>query len=384
MNPDENFAIKVSEVNKSFKLPHEKQSSLKGLLLNVFKGKRTFEKQHVLKNINLEIGKGEFFGIVGKNGGGKSTMLKLLSGIYSPDTGAVVVNGKLTAFIELGVGFNPNLTGRENIFLSGALLGFSEKEVIDMYDDIVKFAELKRFMDQKLKNYSSGMQVRLAFSIAIRAKSDILILDEVLAVGDAAFQQKCYNYFEELKKMNQTVVFVSHDMSAVRRFCTRAVYIKGGKLIETGSPEDIAAIYVEDNLDLKDEVEDPTLPEGYSIRTKIAAQDDLRLEIEVSYNSKDNDPVYVGLAVVKDGVSIAEITTPPEKPLSGKGKIYYKLDKTVFNSGAYRIGGASLFRVENRELVSTSPHRVGFVIKGSDIRRGGALKLADSWADIND
>src|SRR5690606_31573026 len=158
----------------------------------MFRGKRTYEKQQVLKNISFEIKKGEFVGIVGRNGSGKSTLLKLLAGIYSPDKGSIEVNGKLVPFIELGVGFNPELTGRENVFLNGALLGFNRKEMQAMYKDIVEFAELERFMDQKLKNYSSGMQVRLAFSIAIRAQSDILLIDEVLAVGDAAFQQKCY------------------------------------------------------------------------------------------------------------------------------------------------------------------------------------------------
>ena len=181
MSQKDEVAIKVSHVSKSFKLPHEKSNSVKSIVVNPLK-KRTYERQEVLKDINFEIKKGEFFGIVGRNGSGKSTLLKLLAGIYSPDKGSIQVNGKLTPFIELGVGFNPELTGRENVFLNGALLGFNRKEMSTMYDEIVEFAELEKFMDQKLKNYSSGMQVRLAFSIAIRAKSDILILDEVLAV----------------------------------------------------------------------------------------------------------------------------------------------------------------------------------------------------------
>src|SRR6185369_1020349 len=157
-----------------------------------------YERQQVLKQVSFEIKKGEFFGIVGRNGSGKSTLLKLLAGIYVPDKGYIQVNGSLTPFIELGVGFNPELTGRENIFLNGALLGFDHKKVESIYDSIVDFAELHRFMDQKLKNYSSGMQVRLAFSIAIQAKTDILVLDEVLAVGDADFQRKCLQYFTQL------------------------------------------------------------------------------------------------------------------------------------------------------------------------------------------
>lgn len=197
---DDDIAIKVNGVSKAFKLPHEKQNSVKGLFVNMFRGKRTFERQQVLKDISFDIKKGEFFGIVGRNGSGKSTLLKLMAGIYTPDKGHIQVNGKLTPFIELGVGFNPELTGRENVFLNGALLGFNRKEMEAMYDEIVAFAELESFMDQKLKNYSSGMQVRLAFSIAIRANTDILVLDEVLAVGDEAFQRKCFAYFAKLKQ----------------------------------------------------------------------------------------------------------------------------------------------------------------------------------------
>src|SRR5580693_2394881 len=173
--PGDDIAIRVENVSKTFRLPHEKNTSLKGVLVNFYRHNRTYEKLEALKDVSFEVKKGEFFGIVGRNGSGKSTLLKLLAGIYSPDSGDIQINGKLTPFIELGVGFNPELTGRENVFLNGALLGFNRKEMNAMYGDIVNFAELHLFIDQKLKNYSSGMQVRLAFSIAIRARSDILL-----------------------------------------------------------------------------------------------------------------------------------------------------------------------------------------------------------------
>jgi ABC-2 type transport system ATP-binding protein len=239
----DDIAISVQDLNKTFKLPHEKNSSIKGALINLRKHKKGYEKQHVLKNISFDIKKGEFFGIVGRNGSGKSTLLKLLAGIYAPDSGVIQVNGKLTPFIELGVGFNPELTGRENVFLNGALLGFNRKEMLALYDDIVEFAELERFMDQKLKNYSSGMQVRLAFSIAIRAQSDILVLDEVLAVGDAAFQMKCFDYFYELKERKATVVLVSHDRTSLERFCDRGILIDQGEIVESGSMQEIMQRY---------------------------------------------------------------------------------------------------------------------------------------------
>ena len=241
MNDD--IAIKVDHVSKTFKLPHEKSSSVKSALINFARHKRGYEMQQVLNDISFEIKKGEFFGIVGRNGSGKSTLLKLLAGIYTPTKGSIHVNGKLTPFIELGVGFNPELTGRENVFLNGALLGFNRKEMAAMYDDIVSFAELERFMDQKLKNYSSGMQVRLAFSIAIRAQSDILLIDEVLAVGDAAFQKKCFDHFMMLKKNKQTVVLVTHDMGAVRQYCDRAIMLNVGKLADIGDPDHVAQSY---------------------------------------------------------------------------------------------------------------------------------------------
>lgn len=246
MNDD--IAIKVEHVSKTFKLPHEKSSSIKSALINLARHKRGYEIQHVLDDISFEIEKGEFFGIVGRNGSGKSTLLKLLAGIYTPTKGSIQVNGKLTPFIELGVGFNPELTGRENVFLNGALLGFNRKEMAAMYDDIVAFAELEKFMDQKLKNYSSGMQVRLAFSIAIRADTPILVMDEVLAVGDAAFQKKCFDIFRDLKNRGRTIVLVTHDMSNVERFCDRVLVIHDGKAIAITTAQKASALYAQINI----------------------------------------------------------------------------------------------------------------------------------------
>jgi ABC-2 type transport system ATP-binding protein len=250
-------AITIDKVSKHFVLPHERSRSIKQAFTNVIRrgGKGSVETQKALQNVSFDIKEGEFFGIVGRNGSGKSTLLKLLAGIYHPTKGTIASRGKLVPFIELGVGFNPELTGRENVYLNGALLGFSKKEVTAMYDDIVSFAELSRFMDQKLKNYSSGMQVRLAFSLAIRAKADILLIDEVLAVGDADFQRKCFDYFRELKKSKTTVVFVSHDMNAVIEYCDRAVLIDNSKLVQMGHPEEIAKQYNRLFMDRQDEAD---------------------------------------------------------------------------------------------------------------------------------
>lgn len=240
---DSDIAISVKNLYKSFKLPTEQAFGLKQAFFNRLRGIKGYKEQKVLKNLDFEIKKGEFIGIVGRNGSGKSTLLKILAGVYYPQKGEITINGSLVPFIELGVGFNPELTGRENVYMNGALLGFSNDEMDKMYDDIWEFAELKDFQDQKLKNYSSGMQVRLAFSIAIRAKGDILLLDEVLAVGDAAFQQKCNNYFASLKDKKQTVILVTHSMEDVRNFCTRAILLENGKIIENGDPNKVANSY---------------------------------------------------------------------------------------------------------------------------------------------
>lgn len=240
---DSDIAISVKNLHKSFNLPTEQTFGLKQAIFNRLRGVKGYREQKVLKGLNFDIKKGEFIGIVGRNGSGKSTLLKILAGIYYPEKGEITINGTLVPFIELGVGFNPELTGRENVYMNGALLGFSNAEMDKMYDDIWEFAELKDFQDQKLKNYSSGMQVRLAFSIAIRARGDILLLDEVLAVGDAAFQQKCNDYFASLKDQNQTVILVTHSMDNVKKFCSRAILIDDGHILEDGSPTKVANSY---------------------------------------------------------------------------------------------------------------------------------------------
>lgn len=250
--PSTNVALHVSEVAKSFKLPTERAGSLKDAIFNWLRGIRGYRIQHVLKDISFDVHEGEFFGIVGKNGSGKSTLLKLISQIYTPDHGEIKTYGKLVPFIELGVGFNPELTGRENVYLNGAMLGFSTEEIDSMYDDIVSFAEIGDFMEQKLKNYSSGMQVRLAFSIAIKSQGDILVLDEVLAVGDEAFQKKCQDYFFEAKRQKKTIILVTHSMADVRRYCDRAMLIQDGHIALIGDPDAVADAYSDSFLPPKE------------------------------------------------------------------------------------------------------------------------------------
>lgn len=298
-----NIAVKVDHVSKYFKLPTEATQSLRTTLVNRFKGIKGYKKQQVLRDIDFEVEEGDFFGIVGRNGSGKSTLLKIISQIYLPEQGKVMVNGKMVSFIELGVGFNPELTGRENVYMNGAMLGFTTEEIDAMYDDIVEFAELSEFMNQKLKNYSSGMQVRLAFSVAIKAEGDVLILDEVLAVGDEAFQRKCNDYFLERKKSGKTTILVTHDMGAVKKYCNKAILIENGLIKAKGKPDEVANQYSFDNANqVKTEsgltVEDTQI-KGLKVELLSGAQitpsEDIRFRI--SYEVLNNIETYIAFSL---------------------------------------------------------------------------------------
>ncbi|MDT9521960.1 ABC transporter ATP-binding protein [Streptococcus mutans] len=299
-----NIAVKVDHVSKYFKLPVESTQSLRTALVNRFKGIKGYKKQHVLRDIDFEVEKGDFFGIVGRNGSGKSTLLKIISQIYVPEQGKVTVDGKLVSFIELGVGFNPELTGRENVYMNGAMLGFTTEEVDTMYQDIVDFAELQDFMNQKLKNYSSGMQVRLAFSVAIKAQGDVLILDEVLAVGDEAFQRKCNDYFLERKNSGKTTILVTHDMAAVKKYCNKAVLIDDGLIKAIGEPDDVANQYSFDNAVPIDSADSETAEEEKeevvkveNLEVKLLSESSMTpkedIVFEISYDVLDDTETHI-------------------------------------------------------------------------------------------
>jgi ABC-type polysaccharide/polyol phosphate transport system ATPase subunit len=236
-------AIQVRDVGKAFRLPHQSRTTLKEHFKHPF-DRTSYEHQVALDGVSFEVERGEFFGIIGPNGSGKSTLLKILAGIYRQDRGTVRIDGALSPFIELGVGFNPELNARDNIRINGTLLGLSSSELKRRYDDIVGFAELERFVDQKLKNFSSGMQVRLAYSIAIQVDFDILLLDEVLAVGDGSFQQKCVVTFERFRSEGKTMVLVSHDLGAIAQHCDRVLLLEGGVSRALGPPDEVIDAYL--------------------------------------------------------------------------------------------------------------------------------------------
>ncbi len=379
--------IDVRGVSKIFRLPHEKRTSVKSVFINMFR-KQKFTNQQALQNITFEVKEGEFVGIVGRNGSGKSTLLKILAGIYVPTKGDVKINGSLTPFIELGVGFNPELTGRENVFMNGALFGFSRKQMYAMYQEIVDFAELHDFMDQKLKNYSSGMQVRLAFSIAIRSRSDILLLDEVLAVGDAAFQKKCFNYFRDAKAQNKTVVLVTHDMRYVREFCDRAVLIESSEVQFVGDPNEAASRYL-------------LITEGQGAeRQGESVNKEAGIELgEVTMNRKKNvytpaDEVgfkldykitkpleyQIGISIIKDGTSLHERSTKDLKLASKPGK--YSLEWTApakdLNSGMHYINVAA-FTESEASLIAYVNNANKFMIQEDRQDIGGLMNMHSQW-----
>jgi ABC-type polysaccharide/polyol phosphate transport system ATPase subunit len=235
-------AVCIEHASKTFRLPHQQYSTLKERVLHPLRSTE-YDELHAVKDVSLEIAQGEFFGIVGRNGSGKSTLLKCIAGIYGVDGGRISIAGRLSPFIELGVGFNVDLTARDNVVINAIMLGISRRQARARFEEVIAFAELEEFVDLKLKNYSSGMLVRLAFATAIQVDAEILLIDEVLAVGDAAFQQKCFEEFFRLKREGRTIVFVSHDMYSVERFCHRAMLMERGEMVQIGDPRTIGRAY---------------------------------------------------------------------------------------------------------------------------------------------
>lgn len=235
-------AITVTGVTKRFRIPLDRSSTLKYRVTHPLSSSR-YRDLLAVNDITFDVPRGQFLGITGPNGCGKSTLLKLLSRIYVPDSGTISVAGRVSPFLELGVGFNPELSARENIFLGGAVLGLTRKQLAVRVPRILEFAELEEFADQKLKNFSSGMGVRLAFAVAIQADADVLLMDEVLAVGDARFQEKCFDVFAEYKRQNRTIVLVSHDLGSLNLYCDRVLLLQNGRMIADGPADDVTSQY---------------------------------------------------------------------------------------------------------------------------------------------
>lgn len=386
-------AIKVNNVTKKFILPHQRVSTLKSYITNPLK-KTEKETQLALNDVSFEIKEGEFFGIVGRNGSGKSTLLKCIAGVYSPDDGDIKVNGSLVPFIELGVGFNPELSGRDNVYLNGALLGFSRKEMGEKYDEIVEFAELEQFMDQKLKNYSSGMQVRLAFSIAIQSKGDILLLDEVLAVGDANFQKKCTRYFDSLIENGKTVILVTHSMDSINKYCTRALLLEQGVIKTIGDPEEVASQYSLDNITKSTSTKlSPEENKNKHLDDQVASLEVVPkspllvsrsegFNFEVSYRMNTDLSVYIGISLKFQNISVIEHNTTEVKITNKPDTTYrmrYRVPMEFLNTGRQFQVSAAIFNAETKELLGFNTDSCIFEIKSEEGKTGGLLAKKGEW-----
>ena len=382
--------VEISKLTKSFKIPLEASSGVKQQLINILKGRKGYRVFTPLKDISFTINEGDFFGIVGRNGSGKSTLLKTIAGIYTPNSGNVKVHGSLVPFIELGVGFNPELTGRENIFLNGALLGFSHEEMESMYSAIVEFAELEDFMEERLKNYSSGMQVRLAFSIAIRAHADILLLDEVLAVGDEAFQKKCYSYFDKLKREKRTVILVTHDMAAVEPFCTKAAFIEDGHVKMIGKPYRIAAAYSRSNSQNYDQTTGLNSDNEGAVPFKIVLRGtdgkektmyDFEETMTVDLSWQQKGVKHVGVAIFREnGEYVYGPNTYQEKTSAIKDQTAHYTVKLNLNEGRYFIK-AGLMGANDTKVIAFIEEGPFFSVQRDygHGRWGGVTKLDHTW-----
>lgn len=389
MAENREIAVSVKNIHKEFVLPQSKNTSLKQSFVNIVR-RNNKVVQKVLDGVSFDIYKGDFFGIVGRNGSGKSTLLKMLAGVYVSTSGDIHVNGGLTPFIELGVGFNPELSGRDNVYLNGALLGYNRKQMDVMYDEIVDFAELGPFMDQKLKNYSSGMQVRLAFSIAIKAKNEILIFDEVLAVGDEAFQRKCLDVFEKYKAEGQTIILVTHDMETVRQFCTRAVLISDGKVVELGSPRKVAEKYSRLNqkaIDIEVEGHNQTANATSAMKVELLSADKQSKQVSFKPGEEmvvrttwpeDLKPISMGVNIFKQsGEHVTGMNTLKDRVSIKGNKIELKV-RLPLKPGKYYIL-TEAFKSVGVRIDSNEGNERQFTVMADDIAWSGLVELGHKW-----
>ncbi|HXF31210.1 MAG TPA: ABC transporter ATP-binding protein [Solirubrobacterales bacterium] len=380
----EPVVIEAREIEKSFQIASHKVDSLKERLTAFSRQEQ--QLLHALRGVSFDVHRGEFFGIVGRNGSGKSTLLKILASIYKADAGTVRMAGRLAPFIELGVGFNPELTAVENVELNGVMMGLHRREARQRLGAVLEFAELEDFVDMKLKNYSSGMLVRLAFSVMIQSDAEILLIDEVLAVGDAAFQQKCADVFHEIRDSDRTVILVTHDMAAVEHYCHRAILLHDGVVADSGDPDGVARSYLRLNFenasagagDAEDFGEAPELrmvearllgADGGEVKS-VETGDDLRLEAVFEADRTIERPSFGFTFVNADGVSIGGVGKDLEDggPMRLEAGQRVTIEATVENPMAPGRYYAQCFVYRNHnygDIVLHAPHVLDFVVFGN-------------------
>ena len=367
-------AIVVRGVSKHFRQPHEQMHTAKERALHPLR-RRTYDQFDAVKDVSFAVERGEFFGIVGRNGSGKSTLLKMIAGIYKTNGGEIWVDGRMSTFIELGVGFNPDLAARDNVVLNAIMLGLTPSEARARYEQVIEFAELREFANLKLKNYSSGMHVRLAFSVMIQVDADILLVDEVLAVGDAAFQQKCFDVFNRLRDEGKTIVLVTHDMGAVRRFAHRAMLMERGKIDLVGDSERVGSRYLELNFQHEQAAappsEEPDRPgDGRARITDIWMEDDQGEPVTVVPSGAD--------VTVKAVIEFHEQMVDPTVSVSVENdehRVVFAASSIWVNehTGSYSAGDRATLTIRFRNVFAPGRYYLTPAISV----RGGELELAD-------
>lgn len=380
-------AIEAQGLEKSFQIPTEKVSRLKERLINPF-ARGDYRQLHALRDVSFEVARGEFFGIVGRNGSGKSTLLKIMASIYAADAGRVRMAGRVAPFIELGVGFDMELTARENVILNGVMMGLTREEARVSFDAVIEFAELEDFVDLKLKNYSSGMLVRLAFAVMVQADTEILLIDEVLAVGDAGFQQKCADEFRRMRDEGKTIVLVTHDMRAVEEYCHRAMLLSGGRVVEIGAPEEVTRRYLRLNFEERYERAGITTPiegstddlrlldiwlegaDGQRI-SNVEQGEEIRVRAVLEARREVPDPGFGFIIVNADDVDIHEFhTTLPDegvgpKKLNPGQRVEIRANvRNNLNPGHYYVHHGVGRNHSPHDPALFAPHVIGFLVFG--------------------
>jgi ABC-type polysaccharide/polyol phosphate transport system ATPase subunit len=387
--------IVVDSISKTFRVPEERVHTLKEYALHPLRHRR-YQTFDVLTDISFHVGRGEFFGIAGRNGSGKSTLLKCLAGIYGVNRGRIWMDGRLSTFIELGVGFNQDLAARDNVILNGIMMGLSPREARRRVDEVLDFAELREFEELKLKNYSSGMHVRLAFSVAIQVDADVLLVDEVLAVGDASFQQKCFDVFYRMRDEGRTIVFVTHDMGSMNRFCNRALLLERGQMVHLGEPHEVGDRYLEINFgraaNAKGDTEAKRGGDGDARVLEAWVEDEhgqrpssvsqgtrVTLRARVRFATEVEDPVASVYVLNEDHVAIVVATTAREHErsgrfLAGEEALFSFSFENVLAPGRYNPLLTLAHRGTGMDLIDRIEGAFSFVVTGTEAM-GGAVDL---------
>ena len=390
------YAIEIQDVYKKFKIYSDKNTTLKEKI--IFKSRSYTEDRGVLKGINFKVKKGEAIGLIGENGAGKSTMLKLMSRIIYPDKGNIKMQGRISSLIELGAGFHPDMSGRENIYTNASIFGLSKKEIDKRINVIINFSELEKFIDNPVRTYSSGMYMRLAFSVAINVNADILLIDEILAVGDAAFQSKCFNKLREIKNAGTTIVIVSHSLDQIESICEKSIWFKNGIVECIGSPQEVHAYYMDymvkkqlaNNADVGDNVPDGQLIDFTNLNICNMNNNEAcyistgsPILLRINFNTfLDVDDINIKIVIYRsDGLYCCGVHVPfiaiKEKEQGNNKAIDMRINSLNLLSGEYFID--LFFHNNSGRLLKYVRKASGFIVNNALTNDDGIVSLPYCW-----